>query len=128
MGEKRESVAPLQKVSLLVTAGGSPDVMDSLSEPQRVSFIFGIGHSGLTPFECAMAGRRVGDMVRLPIQAGSIHEVFGHLGVLFGDLPIGDRPLYLQIRVEALTEAGPREVIRALAEMAACGEHCCGEA
>jgi hypothetical protein len=91
-----------------------------------MEFIFGIGHTGLTPFELQMAKRRVGDTVRLAVDPGRISEVFGHLHVLLPELPAKESPLHLEIRLEAATEAGPREVIRAMAELASCGDHCCG--
>lgn len=125
MVEGSQQVAHLKKVVLLIKAGRSADVMDILSEPYRIEFIFGIGHGGLTPFECEMAERRVGDAVGLAVSPDNMQGVFGHLSYLLPDLPADDNPLYFQITVEAAAESSPREVIRALAELASCGSHCC---
>lgn len=126
MLDRRDQIAHLKKVTLLLWAGRSAEAMDLLSGPHQMEFIFGIGPGGLTPFECEMAGHRVGDAVHMAAGPAGIHDLFGHLAVLLPGLPAGEDRIHLQLRVGRVAEAGPKEVIRALAELASCGDHCCG--
>jgi hypothetical protein len=119
-----EKVAPLKKVVLSWEAGRSPDAMDT-SGPQ-FDFVYGIGTQGLSPFEYALADKQVGDMVTLQIERDRIPEIFEHIEPHVLHLPEDFRSFYFRVIVEKVVPADSREIIKAMAETASCGDDCCG--
>ncbi len=126
MEENREVVENLKKVKITLQAGTSPESMDISAEPVEFEFIFGLGTSGLTPFEFALANKHRDDEVILHINLRDIPETFAHIDLpLFHDLQ--DREaFYLKARIADIQPAAGRELIKALAELGGCGDGCCG--
>jgi hypothetical protein len=121
-----EKIDLLKKITLCVEAGTAPDSMDLTPQPSQFEFIYGLGISGLTPFETQLADKTVGEEIRLHINREEIPQVFQHL-MLF-PLNLSDHldAFYLKLKVTKVTSADQREVIKALAEIANCEDHCCG--
>jgi hypothetical protein len=117
---------PLKKVTLSFEAGTNPDSMDLIPRSAPFDFIFGLGTQGLTPFEFQLADKDEGDEVSFPLKRGDMDQFFQHLSL--PELPIpGDRDtFYLRVRVMKVVPADQKEVIKALAEIASCDDHCCG--
>lgn len=126
MAHAGQRVESLTKVTLSVTAEPEPGSRRFTASSVRFSFIYGIGPAGLTPFESLLAGLSAGDTVRVKVEAGTQGEAFGHLRSFMPEIKEGIRAVHYMCRVEELAPARPREVIRALAETASCGDQCCG--
>jgi hypothetical protein len=124
MIEKVHRVDHLKKVTLNLEVRA--DSKNPVREPAEVEFIFGIGSGGLTPFEYELADREEGEEILLRIQHSTIPQVFQHLPILPRHLPEELDPVYLKVRVVKVAKADQREVIKALAEIAECGDQCCG--
>ena len=116
----------LKKITLSVEAGTAPDSMDLTPQSSQFEFIYGLGISGLTPFEIHLADKTVGEEVRLHINREEIQQVFQHLILFPLNLPehLGD--FYLKLKIIKVSRAEQREVIKALAEIANCEDYCCG--
>ena len=121
-----EKIAPLKKVTLSMEAGKTPESMDLTPQPSLFEFIYGLGAKGLTPIEFHLAEKTVGDEVRLQIDGKQIPQVFQHLILPSIKIPEDVDVLYLRFRVTEIIPAEQREVIKALAEIADCGDDCCG--
>ncbi len=124
MSMETDRVDQLSAVTLRLEAGTSPERMDLTPEPVGADFIFGIGGDGLTPFEYALADKAPGDEVLLQVVGGEAPATFGHLMSM---LPAAGGDFYLKARVEAVRPAEGREVVQAMASLAACGDGCCGD-
>ena len=55
-----------------------------------------------------------------------IPQVFQHLVFLSLNLPEHADSFYLKLKIKSVLQADQREVIKALAEIANCEDHCCG--
>ena len=121
-----EKIDPLKKVTLSIEAGTTPDSMDLTPKSYQFEFIYGLGISGLTHFEMQLADRTVGEQIHLRISREEIPQVFQHLVLFPLTLPEHLDSVYLTIRITEVIPADQREVIKALAEMASCEDHCCG--
>jgi len=119
-------VEGLRKISVTVEAGTTAERMDLEIRPGSAEFIFGIATEGLTPLEARLAGKRVGETVAFSLEPRRISTVAGHLCRHLPKLPDKEEPVFLRIRIEDIRPADNREVVRAMAEMSACGEGCCG--
>ncbi len=121
------SIGPLKKVSLVYTAGRTPDSADLIHTPKPLEFIFGLGVSGLTPFEYELAGRRAGEQGVIQVDRATALEVFGRLLPWRLELPSSPDPFYLHYKITGISNAESREVVKAMAEASACGGDCdCG--
>lgn len=126
MNEQQQTIGPLKKVSLLLEVGTGPDQTDSTAKPIPFEFIFGTGSQGLSPFEFELANRKEGDNFTLPIRRDLLPGLFQHL--LLSSLAVTESTsvFFLKVKIVKVSEADPKEVIKAMAEAAACGDHCCG--
>jgi len=113
----------LKKITLALECGarqkGTPEKQFPLM------FIYGIGSEGLSPFECALAGKGEGDEFSIRVEKQDMLNYFEHLAQAFTDCGKCDI-FYLRGRVVKIIAADQREVITAMAELADCGDHCCG--
>jgi hypothetical protein len=125
MNENRQVIGPLRKISLLLEAGTGPDKTDLTSEPIPFEFIFGVGSQGLSPFELELANRKVGDGLSMPIRGEGLSDLFQHLLIPSFAVPESISAFYLKVQIVKVSEADPKEVIKAMAEAAECGDHCC---
>ena len=123
MPVQSQTIENLMKVTLTIQAGEPSDAADSKA---RFIFIYGIGPSGITPFEKALHGKRVGDRIRLDVPASAFCETVGHL-----DLPLRKpsgimTPVSLLVTVIDLERAQDREVVNAMAAGGSCSDCGCG--
>ncbi|MGD9318645.1 MAG: hypothetical protein PVH99_01715 [Desulfobacteraceae bacterium] len=121
-----EKIEVLKKITLSVEAGTAPDATDLTPQSSQFEFIYGLGISGLTPFEIQLADKTVGEEIHLHISREEIPQVFQHLLLFPLNLPEHLDAIYLKLKITKVIQADQREVIKALAEMANCEDHCCG--
>jgi hypothetical protein len=122
-----DSIGPLKKVSLVYTVGRTPGSNDLIDTPKPLSFIFGLGVTGLTPFEYEIAGKQAGEGGVIPVHRQRVPAFFGHImpwGLnLSGEVDL----FYLRYKITGIENAESREVVKAMAEASACGTGCdCG--
>jgi hypothetical protein len=126
MNKQQQTIGSLMKIRLLLEAGTGADRSDLTAEPIPFEFIFGAGSQGLSPFEFELAGKKEGDRVSISLRPEELSGLFQHLLVPFLAIPEGTSAFLLKVQIVKVTEAEPKEVIKAMAEAAACGDHCCG--
>jgi len=101
--------------------------MDLTPKHPRFEFIFALGQEGMSPFEYELVDKAEGDEVLLHIHRQSFYTFFEHLKPYLWDVFDDREAVYLKAKIEAVTAADNREVIKALAEMTAHGGGCdCG--
>lgn len=117
----------LKKITLLITAGTSAEKSDIIDHPQSLTFIFGLGSDGLTPFEYALAGKTGGEKVHLQFKPGELNRIFRHINLPFLREHVDRKKIFLSIHITAIETASSREVIKAMAAMTECNSNCdCG--
>jgi hypothetical protein len=126
MNENLQVVGPLKKISLLLEAGTGSDKMDLTFEPIPFEFIFGAGSQGLSPFEFQLADKKEREDLRMHIRVEELSDLFQHLRIPSLGIPEGISGIYLNVKIVRVSEADPKEVVKAMAEAAGCGDHCCG--
>jgi hypothetical protein len=126
MEEKEEKVGPMKKISLRLEAGANPETMDFTREPVFCEFIYGTGSQGLSPFEFALAHKRAGDILNLPIRGEEVPGFFQHLFIPQLTTLVGVDAFCIRVQVLGVSEPDQREIIKAMAEAAGCGDSCCG--
>jgi hypothetical protein len=126
MNEKQQRIGPLKKVGLVLEAGTGPGHADLTAQPIPFEFIFGVGSQGLCPLEFQLADKEQGDSLSLHIRSDELASLFQHLPVHPLGLPESAGAFYLKVRIAGVSDADPKELIKALAEAGACGDHCCG--
>jgi hypothetical protein len=121
------TVDNLKKITLTIEAGTSVDRMDITARPQSVTFVYGLGTTGLTPFEYGLADKSRGDVVQVSIRPGELARTFGHLQPLFETVLDDTAEVHLRVRIDNIIPAEGREIISAMAAAAECGCDCgCG--
>lgn len=113
----------LKKITLALEV--SADIKGVPEKQFTLVFIYGLGPGGLTPFEYALAGKGEGDRFSIRVERKDISNYFEHLAYAFTDCGRSDI-FYLRGRIVKIAEADQREVIASMAELADCGDHCCG--
>jgi hypothetical protein len=121
-----EKIEVLKKIALSVEAGTTSGLMDLTPQSLEFEFIYGLGTSGLTPFEILLADKTVGEEIQLHLRREEIPQVFQHLPFFPLNLSEGADSFYFRFIVKGVLQADQREVIKALAEIANCEDHCCG--
>lgn len=126
MNQDNATIGPLMRVDLELRAI-PPGIAEKTVEIASLSFIHGIGISGLTPFEKALTGKTRGERLSLDVSPGQFGELFGHLACnLMEAIPV-QPPWRLEVTVGAFAKAGDRELVKAMAGMGGCGGGCgCG--
>ena len=120
-------IDPLAKVTLSVTFETEESNRQAASTQQLISFIYGIGLSGLTDFECALTGKADEDEIRLCLMPDSYPSFFGHLLPLFEPLLQNREEHFLTITLVSTEPADSTEVVKAMASIQQCGCGCdCG--
>ncbi len=117
-------IAPLTRVTLSVTA--EPGVLNTEEEskPQLITFIYGIGISGLTDFECALTNQADENEIRLCLKTVDHPHFFEHLAPLFEPFLKNRDEIDLRIALVSAEPAGSSEVVRAMASNQHCGCDC----
>jgi hypothetical protein len=119
-----QKIGPLKKVSVAMAAGRSPTAMDLMMRPATLQFIFGLAPTGWTPLEHALFDKRCGQQAVLHLKKSQLRDAFGHLASPMVAGLDEDAAVCLAVAVTAIVPADNREVVKALAEMAAC-QGCC---
>jgi len=128
MKEEQGKVDLMQKVRLALTVGRDQEACAGARPATEMEFVFGVATEGLVPFEQDLARHRVGDRFFVHITPERLPAYFRHLLPARLLLPVEWRSFYLGVEVVAAAPAPPREVVRALAMIANCGDggDCCG--
>ena len=123
MRDQGDLILNLKKIRVLI----SPEshLSDCNIVPEQMDFIFGIGQEGLTPFEYELSRRRQGETFKVSLKKDALKEFFGHLYPALTALPEGEDEVRIHITFQGYEDASPREIIKAMAEIAECGDHCC---
>ena len=121
-----EKVGNLKGVAVFLEAGTGPEAMDLTREPTPYDFVYGVGTHGLSPFEFALADKGEGDEMVIPVRPGEMANFFCHHFIPQLEIPEGVGAFYLRMLIAEIDAANPREIIKAMAEAAACGSGCCG--
>ncbi len=127
MNEHKAKVENLKKITLSVTAGTEPDVTDLTPQPFEFEFIFGLGKEGLTPFELKLADKTEGDEISVFLKPETVRNTFEHICFPLNRLSRLPASFFLKARIIQAVPAESKEVIKGLASLASCGDHCCGD-
>ena len=122
-----EKVAYMQKITLAAETGDIAETKTATASAVTFEFVFGLGSSGLTPFEFALAEKTPGDEIHLQLPRDQIGPFFGHVRIPAALAEGEFDPIVLKARVVAVSPASSREVVRTLADIANCGDSCCGQ-
>jgi hypothetical protein len=114
-------VENLKKITLSFRAGTAPDEMDLTPKYPEYIFIFGLAPEGMTPFEYKLVEKVEGDEVLLHLKKDTFSKFFEHLNPPIGDLLDGREEIYLKAKIQAISAAENREIVKALADMTAHG-------
>ena len=126
MNAEKQTISPLKKVILAMSAGNRP-ASKELLDKDGIEFIFGLGKEGLTPLERRLAGKKAGDLVTIQMNRKEAANFFGHLLVCPENLKTMSNRFYMNLKICGVENATPREVVRAMARTASCGDDCsCG--
>ncbi len=117
------TIENLMKVSVrLQTGDGSADHDAGIP----FEFIYGVGPSGITPFEKALFGKQVGDRVRFDLAPTESCQTLGHLEPALREQTGITNPMDLQVRITGVVRAQDREVVQAMAAGGGCSDCGCG--
>jgi hypothetical protein len=119
--ETMKKVANLNKITISIQAGTSQDIMDLTPMYSEIEFIFGLGTEGMTPFEYELADRIEGESSVFHLKKEDFNSFFEHLNPPLMDLFDGRDGVYLKVNIDAVRPAENREVVKAMADMAAHG-------
>ena len=100
--------------------------MDLTPKYPEIEFIFGLGTEGMTPFEYELADRTEGESAMFHLKKEYFNRFFEHLNPPLLDLFDGRDDVYLKVNIESVRPAENREVVKAMADMAAHGGAGCG--
>jgi hypothetical protein len=114
-------VENLKKITISIHAGISQDAMDLTPKYPEIEFIFGLGPEGMTPFEYELTDRTEGESVLLHLTKEAFHRFFEHLNPPLMDLFDGRAAVYLKVNIDGVKSAENREIVKAMADMAAHG-------
>jgi len=114
-------VQPLKKIKVRLQAGATDAAMDIHLPSPEIDFIFGIGSDGLTPFECLLADRRETESISGRVAGAEAGLFFGHVAPALGRLFETREAVFFNACIVAVETPPPREVIKAMADLAARG-------
>lgn len=126
-------ISNLDHVDISITAGYGDDPAPSPGSRVDFSFVFGAGPEGLSPFEYEISGLMEEDEIPISIPHEKIRSWFGHawghVGQLLPQPEKNEKNLHMRIRINGIRPAEDKEIVRAMANAAACGcshDDCCG--
>jgi hypothetical protein len=123
--EEQGKVGPLKKIVLVLEAGEEVGRLTFTPVPIRFALIYGLGVSGLCPLELALEGKREGDQFVLRLGKNDLPDFFQHISIPPPGIPEAAGAFTMRITVAEVSTPEQREVVRAMADMANCGSHCC---
>ena len=112
----------LKKITLSIEAGTSQETMDCPVKCPQLSFIFGLGPEGMTPFEYELIDRSEGDIVLLHLKKEEFCRFFEHLDPPLTDLFDKHAEIYLKMTIVSVASAEPRDIVKSMAAIASRGE------
>jgi hypothetical protein len=123
MSEPAQTIQNMMKVSLKIQTD-SASAGDDTGKP--FTFIYGIGPSGITPFEKAIFGKGVGDTIQFDLTPENHCATIGHL-----ELPLREQtgimaPVCMRVTITGVVRAQDREVVKAMAAGGSCSDCGCG--
>ena len=119
MTRELQTVGPLKRVTVAFKNREEAEAFDS------VSFIFGIGKNGLTPFERRLEGQPAGSGFEMVLDKTTLQQWFDHLKPALPDFSGMAGSFTLEVSVEEIAPATGREVVRAMAaQVEGCGCGC----
>ena len=118
-------VENLKKITLSFQAGNSPNSMDLSPKCPDFAFIFGLGPEGMTPFEYELVDKTEGEEVMVNLSKKTFGKFFEHLNPPLMDLFEDRDNVNLKAKIVSVAAADNREVVKAIANVAAYGESGC---
>ena len=120
-------VENLKKITLNLEAGTSAQNMDMSLDNPEFEFIFGIGPSGISPFEYELADKTEGQQILVELKKENFDIFFEHLHPPILHLINEKDSLFLNVEIKKIATADQRDVVKALADVTAHGHGCdCG--
>lgn len=123
MSNPPQAVDNLMKVSVTISTGKE---MPNDGAAIPFTFIYGIGSSGITPFEKALFAKEIGDRIDFDMASAGYCETFGHLEVPLREQTGITSPVSLQVTVTGVVRPLDNEVVRAMASGSSCSDCGCG--
>lgn len=114
-------VGNLKKITLSLQAGTSQDTTNLTPKHPGLEFIFGLGSGGITPFEYELADKAEGAGVLIHLEKEVFYSFFEHINPPLMDLFNVRDDVYLKVKINAVTPAENREIVKAMADIAAHG-------
>ena len=117
----------LLKVAAVLEAGTSRDQFNTIEEPKKIDFIYGVAACGITPFEKELYQKSAGDEVVTTVDLQKADEYFGPLspGILSWLPQRGE--LFFKVGIHSVSKPQDGEIVKALASGGGCGGDCdCG--
>jgi hypothetical protein len=111
----------MKRVKLTFQAGSAAGAADLPLPRSDFDFIFGIGSAGLTPFESLLDQRTETEKMAFRLSAAEAGPFFGHLAPPVAELFADRDEVYFNVSIAGIETPAPREIIKAMAEMAAHG-------
>ncbi len=118
-------VEPLKKITVRLRVRDDPQAAEAALARPELTFICGIGRTGITPFESLLAGCCVGDAIDVRISAAEAGSFFEHLAPFLRTAFEGRDAVDLDVRITGIEPAEGREVVKAMAEVASQVESGC---
>ena len=120
-------VEHLKKIKIRFEAGTSAEKMDLGSGASEFNFIFGLGPSGMSPFEYELIDKEEGDEILIHLKRENTPVFFEHLHLPLGNLFKDRNDIFLKVKIRKIDPADNREVVKAMADITAHGHGCdCG--
>ena len=120
-----KKVENLTKVTLRLEAGTTADQMDLTPASPEFRFIFGIGPSGMCPFEYQLANKETGEEISLQLKKEETDRIFEHLHLPIMTLLEEHDSLHIKVKILKIEQPDATEVVKALAATAS-HDHGCG--
>lgn len=121
-----QKIENLNKVTLLLEAGTSSDHMNITPRPTEFEFVFGLGTFGLTPFEFTLADKICGDQILVHLRKENLQRYFEHINPPVLRYTKDRKFFYLKARIVNVSQPDSKELLKAMAHIANCGDSCCG--
>jgi hypothetical protein len=118
-------VENLKKINLSFEAGTSPDRMDLKPKHPEFTFIFGLAPEGMSAFEYELLDKSEGQRVVVQLNREMVDRFFDHLNPRIWELFDGREDVYLSATIRSISEPDNREIVKAMATMAAHGGGTC---
>jgi hypothetical protein len=106
-------------VTLKIEAGMTAEHMNLTPAALEFDFIFGIGPDGMCPFEYQLINKDRNEIVLLQVKKEEAHHFFGHLHLPLLNLFEKNEMFFLKIKIIEIEQPDSKEVVKALAELAA---------